>query len=119
MPFGAATEVMKQMLAPGGVLVILGLSRMSGFGDYAKAALAIPVNVAMGAGFALRRALHMRPAVRSGARVVDAPVTDPTMTLEEIRSKAEVLLPGAQLTRHFFWRYSLVYRSGSGRQEPR
>lgn len=119
MPFGAATEVMKSMLEPGGVLAILGLFRPSGLPEYAREALTVPVNVAMGAGFAARRVLRSRTVVKSGRGVVDAPVVDPTMTLDEIRREAAVHLPDAELRHHFFWRYSLVYRSGSGRQEPR
>jgi hypothetical protein len=38
------------------------------------------------------------------------PIMDPDLTLAEIRARAGMLLPGAVIRRHLYWRYSLVYR---------
>jgi len=33
------------------------------------------------------------------------------MTLREIRTQAQELLPGARIRRHLYFRYSLIYRA--------
>jgi hypothetical protein len=45
MPFGTVAAL-RQALAPGGVLVILGVYRQSALTDYAVGLAAVPINVA-------------------------------------------------------------------------
>jgi hypothetical protein len=42
---------------------------------------------------------------------MSAPVRQPTTTLEQLRAQVEPILPGAQIHRRLFWRYSLIWRA--------
>jgi len=77
------------------VLAILGLYRASTLTDLAWSAVAFPAS----------RWLRLT----RGLAEVNAPVTAPSMTLREIREAAARLLPGAMVTRHLLWRYSLIW----------
>lgn len=99
VPFDMVRKL-RAALAPGGVLAVLGCYRMSAPSDYLLDLVAIPANAAM------RLALIRRPAPEVGA-----PVRAASMTLEEIRSEAATLLPGARIRRLVFWRYLLTYQA--------
>ncbi|MEV0151158.1 MULTISPECIES: class I SAM-dependent methyltransferase [unclassified Nonomuraea] len=99
VPFDTVRKL-RAALAPGGVLAVLGCYRASAPSDYLHDLAAIPANAAM------RLALIRRPAPE-----VSAPVTAASMTLEEIRSEAATLLPGARIRRLLFWRYLLTYQA--------
>ncbi|MFI7452407.1 class I SAM-dependent methyltransferase [Nonomuraea sp. NPDC049714] len=100
MPFGTVSGL-REALAPGGVLAVLGCYRGSSWSDHLVSAAAVPVNAAA------RLALSGRPA----ASPVQAPVATASMTLDEVRSQAADLLPGAGIRRLLFWRYLLVHRN--------
>ncbi|GAA2282480.1 class I SAM-dependent methyltransferase [Nonomuraea roseoviolacea subsp. roseoviolacea] len=99
VPFDTV-RALRSALAPGGVLAVLGCYRASAPSDYLFDVVAIPANAAM------RLALSGRPAPE-----VDAPVTAPRMTLEEIRREAATLLPGVRIRRLLFWRYLLTFQA--------
>src|SRR5690606_2924085 len=100
MPFGAVAAL-RDALAPGGPLVVLGCYPETTPADYAWSLAAIPVNAAARAVVALREAAAgTRPAC-----AVCAPVARPRMPLPQIRREAEALLPGCSLRRLLFWRY--------------
>ena len=99
LPFADTVSRLRDALAPGGVLAILGLSKPT-LTDYAVAAVAAPANWAHG--------IHAR--LDKAAESTQPPIRDPEMTLKEIRREAEALLPGARIRRHLYWRYSLVYK---------
>jgi 2-polyprenyl-3-methyl-5-hydroxy-6-metoxy-1,4-benzoquinol methylase len=92
---GALTKA-ATLLRPGGVLAVVGLHRARSLVHMGTRSLvAYPVS----AFYRLTR-----PSSRVGA-----PVRDPTMTLTEIRRNADELLPGATITGHVLWRYSLIW----------
>ncbi|MGP3969059.1 class I SAM-dependent methyltransferase [Streptomyces sp. 6N223] len=98
MDFAAALTRMRELLRPGGVLVVVGLARDATAGDRVFGALGVPgwlVN-------RLRRN-HGGPA--------GMPVLDPEMSWREVRDEARRLLPGVRYRRHLLWRYSLVWRN--------
>jgi hypothetical protein len=96
-------------LAPEGVLAILGLYRSATLTDYLPDLVAAPVNLAAKAVVRTRARLGGRAAGSGPAPSMDAP-----MTLQEIRTEASRILPGAAIRRRLFWRYSLIYhRPGS------
>lgn len=99
MPFDTVARL-RNALAPGGVLVVLGCYAESTPADYLTSLAAIPVNAVM------RLALSRRSTA-----VHEAPVMNPSMTLPEIRNEAAALLPGARIRRLLFWRYLLVFRA--------
>lgn len=98
VPFAETVTKLRDALRPGGVLAVLGLSRLSP-GDLPMGAVAfLPNRVRV----ALAPRHHGMPA---------PPIKDPDMTLREIREQARALLPGARIRRHLYFRYSLVYRA--------
>nr|WSZ96783.1 class I SAM-dependent methyltransferase [Streptomyces sp. NBC_00857] len=109
MPFGAVTEL-RDALAPGGVLVILGCYPEKTRLDWAWSLAAVPVNAVARLAVAVRDKLHPVSAA-TGRERVKAPVRQPVMPLLQIRREAAVLLPGCSIRRLLFWRYLLVFRN--------
>ncbi|WP_328328543.1 MULTISPECIES: class I SAM-dependent methyltransferase [unclassified Streptomyces] len=103
MPFGDALARFRQHLAPGGTLVVVGVYRPASRSDFLIDAAAIPSNVAM-AWMKNKGRKAPRPASMT-ARTRPA-----TMTFADIVRDARRVLPGAQLRRRLFWRYTLVWR---------
>jgi ubiquinone/menaquinone biosynthesis C-methylase UbiE len=96
LPLEAGLIRFRRLLKPGGVLVVVGLYRLSTVADYAFAATALPVS----------RALR----VLRGYGEVAAPLAQPRATLREIRAASEALLSGSVLRRRLLFRYTLVWR---------
>ncbi|GAA3205595.1 class I SAM-dependent methyltransferase [Actinocorallia longicatena] len=101
VPFETVTRL-RDALAPGGVLIVLGCAAERSRTDYAWSLAAVPVN-------AVIRLRHL--LTEQGPSVPAPPVKPPLMTFDEIRAAAAARLPGARMRRLLFWRYLLVYRS--------
>ncbi|AHI00726.1 class I SAM-dependent methyltransferase [Kutzneria viridogrisea] len=101
VPFDTVTRL-RDALAPGGVLAVLGCYRPGSPRDWAISHAAVPVNAVV------RLALSWRP--ERGER---APVRQPEMTYDEVRARSAELLPGSTLRHLLFWRYLLVWRARS------
>jgi len=97
MAFADTMSRLRDALAPGGVLAVLGCYREATLADYLHAAVAVPANLAARA--ALRPNVETNPPVRT-----------PEMSLAEIKAEASRLVPGAEIRRRLFWRYTLLYR---------
>ncbi|MGW4745142.1 class I SAM-dependent methyltransferase [Streptomyces sp. NPDC004290] len=102
LPLAPALLRFRERLAPGGTLVVLGLSRPATPADHLLGLLSIPLNAATGW---LRN--RGRPAPRPVA--MTAATRDAEETLAEIALVAERILPGARIRRRLFWRYTLVW----------
>ncbi|MFF3176624.1 class I SAM-dependent methyltransferase [Streptomyces sp. NPDC057900] len=102
LPFSDALDVFRRHLAPGGTLVVVGLSRARSTGDRLLGAAAVPLNVAM-ALIKNRGRRSARPASMT------APTRPAVMTFADIAHEARQSLPGARLRRRVFWRYTLVW----------
>lgn len=107
LPLAPALTVLRDRLAPGGRLIIVGLAVPDTPGDHLLGALAVPANLVMGW-------VHNggRPGPRPAS--MTAPVASPTHTLAQIRAEARRLLPGARLRRRLFWRYTLLWQRPAG-----
>ncbi|HEY9368307.1 class I SAM-dependent methyltransferase [Streptomyces sp.] len=103
LPFSDALTVLRRHLAPGGTLVIVGLSRPQTLIDHLLGALAVPLNAATG---------WLKNKGRRASRPVSmTAVTRPAiMTYADIVREAQSVLPGVRLRRMLFWRYTLVWR---------
>jgi SAM-dependent methyltransferase len=113
MPF-ATVAALREALAPGGVLVVLGCYREHTPVDYAVVLLAAPVNAAARLGVAA-----LERGRRGGApNPVRAPVRPAVMTLRQVGREAAALLPGCHVRRLLFWRYLIVFRGGSAPGRP-
>ncbi len=106
MPFRPAISRLREALAPGGVLVVIGCYRETTPADYARDLAAIPANMAANA---IIKAMALRHGSSPARQVGTAPVMDAQMTLPEIKREALSLLAGAGIRRRLYWRYSLIY----------
>ncbi|MFE1320052.1 class I SAM-dependent methyltransferase [Kitasatospora phosalacinea] len=115
VPFDTV-RALRESLAPGGVLVVLGCHPEHSRTDWAWSLAAVPVNaVARAAVVLAERVRGVRP---DGPGAVRAPVAPPRMTYTETRREAAVLLPGFRMRRLLFWRYLLVYRAPGAPNAP-
>ncbi len=106
MPIDVSLRKVTRLLRPGGVFVALDLYAERSAIDYATGALAIPINLAMrryhtgrwqeDAAFAAAWRHHTR--------------NDYFLELGRIRRRAAEIMPGANLRRHLFWRYSIIWK---------
>jgi len=104
MPFEAALEKLRDALAPGGVLAVLGLHRNATVTDYAVSAVSVAARR-----FGAIGRMFASPVPPKGDSRVIPPLAAPEMTLDEIRAGAERVLPGARVERHLGFRYSLRF----------
>ena len=106
METAAALSRMRDLLRPGGVLVVIGLARESTPLDFARLVPAV-VNVRV------QRFRH-RSRPGPGGLVTDGvkvPVVwPPALTYRQVRRLARTLLPGMRFRRHLLWRYSIRWR---------
>lgn len=86
---------LRDLTAPGGTLVIVGLATNATAIDHLLAALSvIPVRIAR---------------VGRGWHEHGAPKRDPRDSFRQVRAAVSELLPGAQFRRRLYWRYSVVW----------
>jgi 2-polyprenyl-3-methyl-5-hydroxy-6-metoxy-1,4-benzoquinol methylase len=86
---------MRELVAPGGVVGVVGLARSRSPRDYARDAVgAVETRV--------RR-------LRRPHTMVTAPICDPEETYAEVRRVAQDVLPGVRYRRHNLFRYTLVW----------
>ncbi|MFI5718431.1 class I SAM-dependent methyltransferase [Nocardia sp. NPDC051750] len=102
LPLVPTLRAVRDCLAPGGRLVIVGCYRQSGLLDLLTAIPSVIANPIIGMLAHPARAAEPPPHMR-------APAADAQETLAEIRAAALRELPGARVRRRLFWRYSLVY----------
>lgn len=104
LPFTEALHVFRRHLAPGGTLVVLGLSRPTTREEFRTDLTSALLNPIMG--FARNKGRRAPRPASMTARTRQAEMTYP-----DIVSEAKAVLPGAELRRRLFWRYSLVWTS--------
>ncbi|MGW6704941.1 class I SAM-dependent methyltransferase [Streptomyces sp. NPDC054956] len=102
LPFTDALTHLREHVAPGGTLVVVGVARAQSAGDHLLGAVAVPVNVAMA--WAKNKGRRVpRPASMT------APTRPATLSFAGIVREARRVLPGVRLRRRLFWRYTLVW----------
>lgn len=102
LPLVPTLRELRDCLAPGGRLVVVGCFRENGRVDLLVSLLSVLMNPIMG--------LVKHPARAAALPLhMTAPTADPQETLGDIRAAAAQELPGARIRRRLFWRYSLVY----------
>lgn len=111
MPFDSV-GTLRDALAPGGVLVVLGCYPERTASDWLWSLMAVPANAAARLTVSVtdlaRPSRRDEPAPVAG---VPMPVLQPTMPLPEVREQAASYLPSSTVRRLLFWRYLLVYRA--------
>jgi SAM-dependent methyltransferase len=110
MDTAAALTRMRDLLRPGGVLVVIGLARNGLSRDLA---VEIPAFVYL----RIERRRHGRPSGEQASPDVASPdaaylapvVWPPAETYQQMRRLAGRLLPGMRYRRHLLWRYSISW----------
>ncbi|GGS51492.1 class I SAM-dependent methyltransferase [Streptomyces cinerochromogenes] len=104
LPLAETLTRLRDRLAPGGTLVVVGCARASGALDHVLGLSAVALNPVVG--WVKNRG---RPAPRPVS--MTARTREPRETRAEISRTARRILPGARLRRRLFWRYTLVWRA--------
>ncbi|MGW1148290.1 class I SAM-dependent methyltransferase [Streptomyces sp. NPDC002454] len=97
MDFAAALTRMRELLRPGGTLMVVGLARESSPAEWAALVAAAPL-------------VRITKVVRRARSPEGMPVADPQMGYGQVRATAQRLLPGVHYRRHLLRRYSLTWR---------
>ncbi|NIH82529.1 SAM-dependent methyltransferase [Amycolatopsis viridis] len=97
MDFEAALTRMRELLRPGGTLVVVGLAREGTVGEWIARIAAAPV-------------VRIVKVLRRASGPENMPVATPRMTYREVREAAQRLLPGVRYRWHVLRRYSLTWR---------
>jgi ubiquinone/menaquinone biosynthesis C-methylase UbiE len=106
LPIALVLPKLKHALKAGGVLLILDLFQPEGLFDAAASALAVPLSL----GLRLARRGRLRPP-REVRRAWDEHGRhDSYLTMSQVREVCAEMLPGAEVSRHMLWRYSVVWR---------
>jgi 2-polyprenyl-3-methyl-5-hydroxy-6-metoxy-1,4-benzoquinol methylase len=105
LPMEPMLAAIMAALKPGGVLLILDLYQAQGWGERLDAGLV------MSASLALRLLHNGRIRESEAARQAWAAhgEHDVYLRIAQVREICSRLLPGATVTRHLFWRYSIVW----------
>ena len=90
-------ERLRELTAPGGRLVVVGLARPSTPLDRALGAWSIPVK-------------HLATAAR-GYWEHPAPLCEPVETYDDVRAAAARTLPGSTFRSRLYWRYTIEWRA--------
>ncbi|WP_336085641.1 class I SAM-dependent methyltransferase [Nocardia sp. SSK8] len=98
VPLAEGMAALRALVAPGGVLAVVGLWKMHPLTDIGYLPL-LPVIWATD---------RRHRAVAGGPEVA---IRDPEDTLADIREAAATHLPGAQLRRRLLWRYTLLWQN--------
>ena len=104
MDLEAALIKMKSLLRPSGKILILGLYREANFLDYLYSFISVLLNW-----------LYLNWHGKSKLLAIKkfAPTRPSTLSFSQINSIAKRLIPGCQIKRHLFWRYSLIWQKNS------
>ena len=101
LPLDAGLQRLAALVAPGGVLVVIGLARPESAADRVLRVASAVLSAGVGL---------MQTASRRISPDSVMPVRDPAATLQDIRAAAARHLPGSTVRRLLFSRYSLVWR---------
>ncbi|KUO20435.1 class I SAM-dependent methyltransferase [Streptomyces dysideae] len=103
LPLTETLTRLRDQLAPGGTLVVVGCAREETAVDHLLSLVSVPLNLAMGwvknRGRTAPRSVSMTAVTRS-----------PDTTFADIAREVRRTLPGVRLRRRLFWRYTLVWR---------
>jgi ubiquinone/menaquinone biosynthesis C-methylase UbiE len=101
---------MKRAMKPRGVLLVLDLFEAVGAFDALASMLAMPVSMSL----RLFQTGRLRPPKEVRAAWEEHGRTDSYLTLTQARNLCASLLPGAKVTKHLLWRYSIVWQKPAG-----
>jgi SAM-dependent methyltransferase len=109
LPLKATLEKTRELLRPGGRLIVVGISREAR-ADLPWSIASLILNPIVGA------VVHPRRSGKIPAHMT-APTAMAAESFEEIALTAERILPDARLRRGLFWRYTLSWHAPQGRSD--
>jgi hypothetical protein len=98
---------------PGGVLAAVALPRVDLPRELPREAVALVAHRGLGLALAAARRLTGDPWLAHLPTARLMPVTEPELTVREVRAAAAVL-PGVRVRRPLFWRYLLTWQRPAG-----
>ena len=101
MDLETALAKMKVLLRPSGKLLILGLYRETTILDYLYSFISVFLNLIY---------LNWHRASIAPPTTKTAPILSAQLSIGQIKTVANTLIPGFHLQRHLFWRYSLIWQ---------
>ena len=96
----------KKALKPGGIFVCLDLYQRSSLNDLLFDSVAYPANLFL----RLIKTGKPRPSREVREAYIEHGKTDTYLTLPQIGQICADILPGAIVSRHLFWRYSIIWK---------
>lgn len=96
----------RKTLKPGGVFVCLDLYRRSNLGELLLDGVALPAGVLL----KLLQTGRLRPPREVRDAYAEHGRTDTYLTLPQVERVCAGIMPGAEVRRHLFWRYSIVWK---------
>lgn len=105
LPFEMMLNKMKGALKAGGVLLILDLVKGEGLADLLLSIPAMPWNLTL----RLWKQHRLGEPREVRAAWAEHGRTDVYLTMSQVRRGCKAALPGARITRHLLWRYSIVW----------
>jgi ubiquinone/menaquinone biosynthesis C-methylase UbiE len=106
LPAEPILRKIRRALKPGGVFLCLDLYRRSNLADLLFDAAAYPASLLLG----LIKTGKARPPREVREAYAEHGKTDTYLTLPQIEQICARILPGALVSRHLFWRYSIVWK---------
>ena len=99
MDLEIALTKIRTLLRPSGKLLILGLYKETTVTDYLYSAVSVPLNY-----------IYLKRDRKNSSTTQKAPTQNATLSLEQIKSIANSIIPSNKIQRHLFWRYSLIWK---------
>ncbi|HVG28258.1 MAG TPA: class I SAM-dependent methyltransferase [Pyrinomonadaceae bacterium] len=113
LPVETMLRKIRKALKPGGTFVCLDLYQRSNLTDWLADGVAYPANLLL----RLIKTGKPRPPREVREAYAEHGKTDTYLTLPQVRQICADTLPGALVSRHLFWRYSIIWKKGVGGQE--
>jgi ubiquinone/menaquinone biosynthesis C-methylase UbiE len=106
LPIKPILRKIKKALKPGGIFVCLDLYQRSSLNDLLFDGVAYPASLFL----RLIKTGKPRPAREVRQAYIEHGQTDSYLTLPQIEQVCADILPGALISRHLFWRYSIIWK---------
>jgi ubiquinone/menaquinone biosynthesis C-methylase UbiE len=106
LPIEIILRKIRKALKPGGVFVCLDLYQRSNLSDLLIDSIAYPANLFL----RLIKTGQPRPPREIREAYAEHGKTDTYLTLPQIERICANILPGALVSRHLFWRYSIIWK---------
>lgn len=106
LPIESILRKIRKALKPGGVFLCLDLYQRSNLSDRLFDTVAYPANLFLH----LIKTGKPKPSKEIREAYAEHGKTDSYLTLPQIKEICADILPGAMISRHLFWRYSIIWK---------